>query len=385
MKIRPPLRHAGFTLTEILVAMVIALIGVVMMFQIMESSETRKRTTGAGSDAQVAGAIAMYAIERDLRGAGNGFGYAANPAVNALGCTVNAYDAVAGAAFTFPLLPVLITETAGAPDRVTVFYGNADVTAQALDYVSSTATSKTLKYGSRGGLVPGDLMVSVSGGTCHLIEISDNSNADAVTIDHATGAYQRHYRKRPTSTVNDDDYEYDADVPAGAAVITQPTARYNAPAGAPGAGTGLLFNLGRRDLPRRNVWQIVGTNLTVTDALHNGTALAVGDGIVDMQAEYGLSTTTPPTWQSAAPADWSKVIAVRVVLLARSQQYEKEDVTTAAPRWTNLNDPAAPYSFTMTNVDGTPDSTPNSPNNWRRYRYRVYETVIPMRNTTWGA
>lgn len=381
MKIRPPLRHAGFTLTEILVAMVIALIGVVMMFQIMESSETRKRTTGAGSDAQVAGAIAMYSIERDLRGAGNGFGYAANAAVNALGCTVNAYDAVTGTAFTFPLVPVLITETAGAPDRVSVFYGNADVTAQALDYVASTATSKKLKYGGRGGVVPGDLMISVSGGTCDLLEISDNSNTDAVTIDHAPGAYQRHYPARQVSAVADADYEYES----GAAPTGQATARYNAPAGTPAASSGFLFNLGRRDLPRRNVWQVVGTNLTVADTLHNGTALAVGDGIVDMQAEYGLSTTTPPTWQSAAPADWSKVVAVRVVLLARSQQYEKEDVTTAAPRWTNLNDPAAPYSFTMTNVDGTPDSTPNSPNNWRRYRYRVYETVIPMRNTTWGA
>lgn len=380
MKTRTP-RQAGFTLTEILVAMVIALIGVVMMFQIMENTETRKRTTGAGSDAQVAGAIAIYSIERDLRGAGNGFGYAANPALNALGCTVNAYDTIVGAPFTFPLLPVLIEEIADAPDRVTVLYGNADVTAQSLDYVSSTATSKKLTYGARGGIVPGDLMLSVSGGTCDLFEVTDNTAADAVTIDHATGAYPRHYPARTVTTVNDADYEYES----GAAPTGQPTARYNAPAGTPGTSSGVLFNLGRRDLPRRNVWQVVGTNLTVRDALHNGTALAIGDGIVDMQAEYGLSTTTPPTWQASAPANWSQVVAVRVVLLARSQQYEKENVTTVAPTWTNLNDAAAPYSFTMTNVDGTPDSTPDSPNNWRRYRYRVYETVIPMRNTIWGA
>ena len=375
------LRQAGFTLTEILVAMIIALIGIVMMFQIMENTETRKRTTGAGSDAQVAGAIAIYSIERDLRGAGNGFGYAANPALNALGCTVNAYDAVVGAPFTFPLLPVLIEEVADAPDTVTVFYGNADVMAQSLDYVASTATSKKLTYGGRGGIVPGDLMLSVSGGTCDLFEVSDNTAADAVTIDHTSGAYPRHYPARPVNTVNDADYEYES----GAAPTGQPTARYNAPTGTPGASSGVLFNLGRRDLPRRNVWQVVGTNLTVRDSLHNGTALAIGDGIVDMQAEYGLSTTTPPTWQASAPANWSQVVAVRVVLLARSQQYEKENVTTVAPTWTNLNDAAAPYSFTMTNVDGTPDSTPDSPNNWRRYRYRVYETVIPIRNTIWGA
>ncbi len=43
----------------------------------------------------------------------------------------------------------------------------------------------------------------------------------------------------------------------------------------------------------------------------------------------------------------------------------------------------------MTNLDGTADSfagAPNNPdpNNWRFYRYRVYEKVIPLRNMIWG-
>jgi type IV pilus assembly protein PilW len=53
-------------------------------------------------------------------------------------------------------------------------------------------------------------------------------------------------------------------------------------------------------------------------------------------------------------------------------------------------------SFVMTNVDGTADTStgcpdltnpadPNlTPNNWRLYRYSVYETVIPLRNMIWG-
>lgn len=377
------LRQAGFTFTEILVAMVIALIGVVMMFQILESSETRKRTTGAGSDAQVAGAIAMYAIERDLRGAGNGFGGAGLPAVNAMGCTVNAYDTVRAAAFTFPLLPVQITETAGAPDSITVLYGNADVTAQNLTFTASpTLTSKNLEFGARGGLMPGDLLLIVSGGACNLVELTDNTNVNGVTIDHAQGAYARYYKARKVDSASDADYEYQS---AGGEPTGSATARYNPPAGVLTAGGGTIFNLGRRDLVRRNIWQVSGTSLTVTDDLHNGAAQTVGDGIIDMQAEYGLSTTTPPTWQSAAPANWAQVVAIRVVLLARSQQYEKENVTTTAPTWTNLNNAAAPYSFTMTNVDGTPDTNPNSPENWRRYRYRVYETVIPVRNAIWGS
>ena len=41
----------------------------------------------------------------------------------------------------------------------------------------------------------------------------------------------------------------------------------------------------------------------------------------------------------------------------------------------------------MTNVDGTADGFGDAnpdPNNWRYYRYRVYERVIPLRNVLWG-
>jgi len=43
----------------------------------------------------------------------------------------------------------------------------------------------------------------------------------------------------------------------------------------------------------------------------------------------------------------------------------------------------------MTNVDGAADSNPGDavkgePNNWRNYRYRVYETLVPLRNLVWG-
>ena len=38
----------------------------------------------------------------------------------------------------------------------------------------------------------------------------------------------------------------------------------------------------------------------------------------------------------------------------------------------------------MSNVDGTADTDPDNDNNWRNYRYRVYQTVIPLRNMIWG-
>jgi type IV pilus assembly protein PilW len=66
------------------------------------------------------------------------------------------------------------------------------------------------------------------------------------------------------------------------------------------------------------------------------------------------------------------VIAVRVGVLVRSQNYEKPDpatglcgATQAVPTWAGGN-------FTV------PGGVPSC------YKHRVFETVIPMRNAIWG-
>jgi len=73
------------------------------------------------------------------------------------------------------------------------------------------------------------------------------------------------------------------------------------------------------------------------------------------------------------------VRAIRVALLARSRQFERNPVTTTAPVW-------ARGAFVMTNLDGSAQATSpaNPADNWRNYRYRVYEKVIPLRNMIWG-
>lgn len=356
-------------MVELLVGVAIALIGMVIMFQVMENSENRKRTTASGSDAQIAGSIAMHLLERDLRLAGNGFGSSAG-----LGCTVNAYDTVRGAAFTFPMTPIQIVDGGGgAPDQLIVLYGNSPVAGTGYTFNNSSATTKKMDTtSSRAGLQRGDLLFVV-GTSCGMIEVTDNTDADQLTINHVSGAY------------NDTQ-----------GVAT--TSRFNAPTGFT-IPSGQLFSLGFRDVPRRNSWQINnGRTLTVTDDLHFTDAFdqtvtpaaagadgqndfqEVGDGIIDLQAQYGLDTDgdfMADTWQVAAPASWQEVIAVRIALLARSQHFEKIAVTNAAPGW-------AAGNFVMTNLDGSPDSTPGDANDWRHYRYRVYQTAIPLRNVIWG-
>lgn len=354
-------RQRGLSLVEVLVGVLIGMIGIVVIFQMLAASEERKRTTASGADAQVSGALALHALERDVRPAGYGFGTA-----GAIGCTVNAYDSARpGNAHTFTLAPVQITQgAAGAPDTVTTLWGNSALFVATQTFSASTTDTKVTQ--GRGGLQNGDrVLVTGSGPVCALVEVTDTSYADGVTLGHGTGTYT---------------------TAAGVAA----TARHN-PAGGPAVAftTGNLYNFG--SAPRRNIWSIrdvkrltVVNDLLYADADGDGAndGLEVGDGLIDLQAEYGIDADNDHRiaageWTTVAPAQWSRVRAIRVALLARSSQYEKSPVTTSAPTWMG-------GTFVMRNVDGTADSNPNDDNNWRHYRYRVYQAIIPLRNMIWG-
>jgi type IV pilus assembly protein PilW len=64
--------HAGFSLVDVMVGMVIALLGVIIMFQVFGVSESVKRTTTSGGDAIQNGASALFAMERSIKSAGYG-------------------------------------------------------------------------------------------------------------------------------------------------------------------------------------------------------------------------------------------------------------------------------------------------------------------------
>src|SRR2546426_9395790 len=72
-----PSRHRvsghGFSMVELLVAMLIGLIGMIIIFQVFQVSEGIKRSTTSGGDAQQNGVIALYTIQRDFKKAGMGF------------------------------------------------------------------------------------------------------------------------------------------------------------------------------------------------------------------------------------------------------------------------------------------------------------------------
>ena len=392
-------RSQGLSLIETLVGLAIALIAMLIVFQVFSASGERSRTTTSGSDAQVAGSLALFQLDRDLKMAGMGFGLLPPTGVagGVGGCTLNAYNsALAVADVNFPLMPVQIIQGVdalgvvnGSPAQIAVTYGDSAYFALARHFNASTTTSK--KLDTRDAFQLGDIVLVTSSdinnvGSCAMVEITGvPAPDDTFTINHAQGG---------TYT----------SVYTGAGTV--PTMNAAAGVNTLVAATGFVYNLGPR--PQRKLWQVrpagaAGANLLVwNDTLHSDTQTQVTEGVVNLQAEYGVDDgcgavciaallaagavandgiISPTEWTITAPADPTRLLAVRFAVLARSQQYEKTAVTTVAPFWAN---DAAGHSFTMFNVDGTADSTPGNANDWRHYRYRVYESAVPLRNLIWG-
>ena len=61
---------------------------------------------------------------------------------------------------------------------------------------------------------------------------------------------------------------------------------------------------------------------------------------------------------------WARVVGVRLVLVSRNRQPEKTAVKPNVPSWAG----SAPIVFSNVNAD------------WQLYRYRTFETTVPLRN-----
>ena len=428
---RPVARNSigGFTLVEILVGLTLGLIAIVVMLQVFAVFESQKRSTTTGSDAQTTGLLSLYSLEREVRMAGYGLVY--NNPINdttyqgQIFCNRALYrDSITNAARVDVLQPVLIENAAnGNSDRITVTFASSsfaaapavlDVDVPDKTYPLVIRNAPVNDLGSSAVFQTNDIVMlatpqAFSTGTpalvqCTLLVITavtpggtNTTLAPQLLTSLGTAL----------SAAASDDY---------AASVTPPS--LVAKLGSLTAGQPAFI---------RNEYSVVTNELRVRNLTTAGVnpATSIGEGVVDLQAQYGVvelacadaganldrcnsvapkalgavvpglptnSGWTNPTgaWANPAPADATRIKAIRISVITRSSQRERDpatnnclpfDGTTTVPNnttkcraWANdTNAPELPWT-------GTADWNDNG----RFFRYRTYETVIPLRNMLWG-
>lgn len=357
---------AGFTLVELLVGMVIGLIGIFVIFNTFAVAENVKRTSTGGGDAQVNGSIGLFTLERDSRVAGYGINVSA-----LLGCRMLFWDEGYSPPRegVFLMVPVEITQPenanppgpANGPDQIAMMFGSSDkVFAPTKLNQTMPAPSSDYKVEDRYGFEPGDVIVGAEPGKdCSIGQVSEVPGSALTSNDnivHGSGNYK------------------------GSDGVVRPT-RYNKPAGMGvrySKESGLLYNLG--ELPKRNIYSVAGSRLNVQNDFTDNQPIPILDNIVQLQAEYGKAadrlTLIVDRWDSVTPPagseEWQRIVAVRLALVARSTTPEKPDpdgvcrITTAFPTWAG-----GAIDISVTGAD------------WQCYRYKVFQTVVPIRNMFW--
>jgi len=375
------MKRNGFTIVELMVGLAVGIILLLIVAQSYTMYEGKKRTTTGGADAQENGLSALRALQSDMRQGGAGF-------VSSQGTACPSY--VNGNGTANPLLPVQIIDGGGtANDTIVVTYGTTPAggdSAMILEPPTGSATAATIAVQAPAtAFKPQDiLLLSDPGGlhSCTMVQVASISTFGATRV--TTTAY-------PSGS----NYSFPAGVTYGPG---------DAPIG------GYVFNMGSMV---SNQYQVLTacSALVVSNALPGTPSpsctmnpetftntTAVADSIVALQAQYGIAPAGSQTvncWVNANnantcdTADWSaagllaspgniqRIKAIRIAVVARNNQQEKVTpngpVTPNAPvLWPGLANQPAP----TVNLSSNP--------NWQNFRYKVYTTIVPLKNVIWA-
>lgn len=364
-------KSAGFSLVEVMVAMVIGLLGIVVMLQIYSNFEAQKRTTAGGDDAQNTGAIALYGLQRDIQQSGWGISATGVP-----GCGLTLPASGAVPARTIVMAPVTINPASGVipaadanTDTLLIVYGNGN-------------------GGQEGDTVTAAPPTGMTGNNIYSVGSPNEFNINDRVIS------MPQVQPAPCSLA------LDKVTAVAGANITVGT-------GVAGMTNGKLFNLGQA--PHIFAYAIRSGNLTVCDYWGSdcSDALKITDktvwvpiatNVVSMKAQYGHDMLTAPIaalpsappyptyridiFDQATPTTtcgWMRTPAIRLALIAQNGQSRQAGVTAAAPTWGG--------SVTVAGAPPVPGNTATpisltQVSNWQSYRYKVFETIISIRNIT---
>lgn len=372
----------GFGLVELMVGMVVGLIVTGVIYQVLSNFEGVKRSTTSTAGAQVDAAFALSAIDRAVRAAGWGL-----PSADVHRCgvfqTFHDDGTSQGPVPGFPQTPVRIVDggnAAGASDTITVLWGSS-VRANVPDPLLQNVRLDSLDPAEVDLQPRSAVALSGVGGFAWLVDENVADNVTVCTLVRITASVQN--PSLLTSVVL-------SHAPAeGAAAMPN----YNATtAWMTQEGWYRVFDENPRlhDLGAltQRIFSVVGGVLQSQDFFSSSETTQLVSNVVALKAWYGVSdageqpvtawvrATDGPSGNWANPSffDFKRIKAVRLAVVVRSPLKERPaaggacTVTTAAPvTW-----PGGP----AVDLSNDPD--------WQCYRYRVFETVVPLRNVLWA-
>lgn len=391
---------AGFGLVEVMVAMVIGMVGIIVMMQMFSMFEGQKRTTTGGDEAINSGSVSLYSIQRDIQHSGWGLSD-----VHLIGCTVSGM-LVGGATVT--LAPVTINPPVALvpagddnTDTLLVMSGNGNGSVEGVTIMS--AAGQVYSVQSAPAFAEGERVLAVpkARSPCNLTFTTVAPGgvslaAGTVTVSNAAASF----------TVNADDKLFNL----GAAPSVRAYAIRN--------GNLTVCDYRASDCgdatdadnttPNGEVWVPIATNVVslraeygrdTTSAAASPTVQAGSmDGVVDVWDQVRSTNASPPvptvssnSMKNTYACGLLRVSAVRLALVARSSQPEKtldwpaltQHVTPTAREW--MGSDAAADAIDSTEAAAVAIALP-SPDvawpTWQDFRYKVFQTVVPLRNIT---
>lgn len=374
---RPGRAQSGFTIIELMIGLLVGMFVTLGVTYVVMNMEGQKRTVTSGSDAQLTGAMALATLARTVQPAGYGF----NQVPGVMGCTlVNKYGGGGLKGMPDRLVPVEIEDGKdGAPDTIRVFASGKTSYAVPLRLKEVYDPSVT---GANNLFVP----LALAG-----VSARDAAYAGDLLVAAADAAHDCEIFRASTATAGvvgrEDDGAWNA--------VGFPSQKYKS--------GNYLINLGQPTDVTLGVsaeGALTVRSLVFSDAgVPSYTeAVPVHRDVVNLQAMYGKDTSSPPDgaideWSAEKPAttaQWQQVVALRVAVVARSTQFEREEVTPKDPQWDVGNEvKVVGATVNCAHHSGSKCLDLKLPalddGKERHYRYKVFESVIPLRNMVWRA
>lgn len=406
-------RNHGFSLVELMVGLAVGAIAILVLTQLAITFEGQKRSAVGSAESMDEGSIALYTLGREVEGAGYGI-----VDQDLIGCNVRVHSEVPGAPmgaqdFYISLFPVRIAKNAGGvPDSIIVTSGNSGTVTQAATlYEAYNGDLANFRLSERYGFELGDAIILAKPLTLRnsLPATERNCSMHQVTgLPTGVGETNdlRHYLEYYTNALGQPNQSSKWNTAAG----------LGAPNYAYAANSTKVFNLGSGPSsvtytactigsPAPCTAQNVGQLIAIDNL--SGTIKVLMENVIAFKAQYGLDTRagTQPDLKVTAysdtildangnglmmafdgnglvvsndPDDYMRVGAVRLALVTRSKYPDKPDPQTGV------------CSSTLPNWgwDGIPNAAAISADlpagaDWKCYKYKVFQTVVPLRNMMW--